>query len=826
MVTDEERDYMYRVYANDPLARINLGIRRRLAPLLGNNRRRIELMNGLLFSLPGTPVIYYGDEIGMGDNVYLGDRNGVRTPMQWTSDRNAGFSLANRQALFLPVVTDPEYHFEAINVGTQQANPQSLLWWMKRLIALRRRHPAFGRGSLEFLHPDNRKVLAFIRRHEDQLILVVANMSRFSQPAELDLGAYAGLVPVEMFGRVEFPDIGTLPYFLTLGPHAFYWFTLERPLGTRGGGGPEAADIFVDVNAPGGWRELLESRDGSPLPGVLAPWVRRQRWFRGKAHEVVGTSIRDVIWLNVGPPPAPVPPPSVGMSGAVPAPAELPIAPTPPLVDGSTVATDRSLPIVLLDVAYRDIDPETYVVPLAFASAMEAQRLVADGSKPVVARVHEPDRDGLLYDALVDPRFSEVLLKLVGGRRRVRGRSGEIVGSPERDFGKLRGPLSETLVPIIGRGEQSNTSIVLGDRLIMKVVRQLERGLNPELEISRFLTERHFSNTPALAGAAIYRPGSAEPGVIAMLQEFVVHEGDLWARTADRLDEFLDRAVAEPEPPGASDASARSLLRRAAEEPTDLARQMIEPYLDTAWLLGTRTAELHRALASDQVDPLFRPEPITMMDQRSLYQALRTGCRRTFLLVGRNLGRLSEPDQDDARAVLAAEAEIDARFRLLLAGRITGQRIRIHGDFHLGQVLSTGRDLVIVDFEGEPARPLTERRRKRSALVDVAGMVRSFHYAAHGRLQDRASTLLRQEDRANLEPWVAFWYVWAAATFLRGYRQALGDATFVPRSDDEFARVLDAHLLEKAIYELEYELNNRPGWIHLPLRGLADLLGT
>ena len=228
MVTDEERDYMYRVYAADPQARINLGIRRRLAPLLGNNRRRIELMNGLLFSLPGTPVIYYGDEIGMGDNVYVGDRNGVRTPMQWSSDRNSGFSSANRQRLYLPIVTDPEYHYEAVNVDAQQSNPQSLLWWMKRVIALRKRHPAFGRGSLRFLHPENRRILAFVREHEDETILVVANLSRYAQWTELPLDAFEGRVPVELFGSVDFPRIGADPYMISLGPHSFLWFRLAR----------------------------------------------------------------------------------------------------------------------------------------------------------------------------------------------------------------------------------------------------------------------------------------------------------------------------------------------------------------------------------------------------------------------------------------------------------------------------------------------------------------------------------------------------------------------------------------------------------------------
>src|SRR5688572_22756592 len=227
MVTEEERDYMYRVYARDPKARINLGIRRRLAPLLGNDRRTIELMNGLLFSLPGTPVLYYGDEIGMGDNIYLGDRNGVRTPMQWSGDRNAGFSRANPQQLYLPAIIDPEYHFGTVNVEAQQSNPNSLLWWMKRLIALRKEYKAFGRGSIEFLYPDNRKVLAYIRRFEQETILVVVNLSRLVQYVSLDLSEFEGAVPIELFGSTDFPPVTEAPFFLTLGPHAFYWFSLE-----------------------------------------------------------------------------------------------------------------------------------------------------------------------------------------------------------------------------------------------------------------------------------------------------------------------------------------------------------------------------------------------------------------------------------------------------------------------------------------------------------------------------------------------------------------------------------------------------------------------
>jgi maltose alpha-D-glucosyltransferase/alpha-amylase len=226
MVSDEDRAYMHAAYAEDPQMRLNLGIRRRLAPLVGNSRRRIEVLNSLILSLPGTPCLYYGDEIGMGDNIYLGDRNGVRTPMQWNADRNAGFSSANRQRLYLPVVVDPEYHYEAVNVETQQRNPASLLNWMKRLIAIRRRHGVFGRGTLEFLAPSNLKVLAYLRIAADETILCVVNLSRFAQPCELDLRRFAGATPVELFGNTPFPAIGELPYFLTLGPHSFYWFRL------------------------------------------------------------------------------------------------------------------------------------------------------------------------------------------------------------------------------------------------------------------------------------------------------------------------------------------------------------------------------------------------------------------------------------------------------------------------------------------------------------------------------------------------------------------------------------------------------------------------
>jgi len=806
MVTDEERDYMYRVYANDPQMRINVGIRRRLAPLLGNSRRRIELLNGLLFSLPGTPVVYYGDEIGMGDNVYLGDRNGVRTPMQWSGDRNAGFSTANSQALYLPVVTDPEFHFQAINVETQQANPESLLWWMKRLIALRRRYPAFGRGSLEFLAPDNRKVLAFLRRFGDEQILVIANLSRFSQPVELDLSAFAELAPIEMFGRVEFPVIGPQPYMVTVAPHGFYWFSLERPDATTSAVAPGE---LPRLRSSGTWESWLRAEAASQLGRLLPAYLRQRRWFRGKARVLTSTAVSDLV----------------------------------------AVRTGAGLAVIAFVIAeYADGDPETYVLPLQFATGEDAQRIQAESAHAVIARfvLGETGAEGIVYDAVASAAFDSTLLDAIATRRRFHGQSGEIDGSPAGAFRELAGGDAAALTPSLARGEQSNSSIVFGGRLMLKLFRTLENGVNPDLEMARFLTEHAYPNVPRLAGWLSHRPERAqpaargdaarrraaqgevegEPSTLGILQEFVANEGDLWKTTLDALGVFLERAAAEPVAPDAINTSVRGLLALSARGAPASVHRLLNPYLDTAWLLGKRTAELHLVLASAPADPAFSPEPFLSQDQRSLYQSMHNQLRQTFLTLTRAARSLPEPLRAQARAVLEAQDVIEARYRALLTGRLTAQRIRVHGDYHLGQVLWTGRDVAIIDFEGEPTRPLGERRRKRSALVDVAGMLRSFHYAAYGALVDPSLRgLVRRQDVSSLEPWIATWFGWVAATFLRGYREGVGDASFMPREVDELERLLDAFVLEKAVFEISYELGSRPDWIAIPLRGVTELVG-
>ncbi len=791
MVTDEERDYMYRVYAHDPQMRINLGIRRRLAPLMGNNRRRIELLNGLLFALPGTPVLYYGDEIGMGDNVYLGDRNGVRTPMQWTSDRNAGFSDANRQRLFLPVITDPEYHYEAVNVEAQQANPTSLLWWMKRLIALRKQYRAFGRGSLTFLYPDNRRIVAFVREYEGERILVVANMSRFVQYADLDLSAYAGLVPVEMFGRVEFPRVDDRPLFLTLGPHAFIWFSLEAEPGHPGGEARTAADNALTINSAPDLDSLMRGRGRNQLTAILPGYLRERRWFRSKARRISGVHLRDAIEVPMG-------------SG------------------------EREARLCIFDVDYSEGEPESYVLPLALASAEEAEAILDRSPQAIVARVGPAadEAQWVLYDALYDPAFATQLLNAIGGRRRFAGTRGEITATPTRAFGRLRGTRRANLTASVGRAEQSNTSINFGDRLILKVFRRLEEGVNPDLEIGMALTAQGFKHAPAVGGWMAYRTGRDEPAALAILQEFVPNEGDIWEFTLDSVSAYYESTAAVADPPPVPGTSVGDILAARHGEPPELAAMHMGSYLTVARLLGRRTAELHRALAAAGDGPAFAPEPFTALYQRSILQTLRNQTSATLNLLGRRVNELPPDARPRAAAALTYAPRIRERVRELTSGRVSCLRIRTHGDYHAGQVLWTGRDVVFIDFEGEPGRPLSERRHKRAALTDVAGMVRSFHYAAYGTLlSQRVGGAVRPEDVARLEPWAALWYLSAAAAFLGAYLDEAAGQPFVPADPAELERLLQLAMLQKVLYELSYELNNRPDWVSIPLRGLLELFG-
>jgi maltose alpha-D-glucosyltransferase/alpha-amylase len=791
MVTDEDRDYMYRVYAQDREARVNLGIRRRLAPLLNNNRRRIELMNGLLFSLPGAPIIYYGDEIGMGDNVYLGDRNGVRTPMQWSGDRNAGFSLANPQRLYLPVITDPEYHYATVNVEAQQNNPHSLLWWTRRLIALRKRYKAFARGSIEFLYPENRKVLAFVRRYENETMLFVANLSRFVQYVRLDMSAFKGRVPVELFGLTEFPEVSDAPYFLTLGPHAFYWFALEkRPVeASEPERAPEPAAI-PELSGLASGNGLFSSVGRGALEGALPRYLRSRRWFGGKGRQIQSVEMIDAIDM----------PPNGGPEAH----------------------------LILAKLSYVEGEPDTYLITVAAAIGEEAEQVARDMPNSIIARVRRrPDEPpGILYEAINDKHFAATLLESIAKRRRLKGSAGQIATSPTEVFRRLRGGSDANIEPTPVAGEQTNSSVVYGDKLILKLFRRPDEGVNPDLEIGRVLTEETPAvQVPSVAGYIEYRRHRREPMTLGVLQSYIPNEGDAWNYTLDNVGSYLERVLSKG-PDGGPAADLRpsdDVLDLTGRDVCDEVRDLIGAYIQSVGLLGQRTAELHLALASSGVSAGFAPEPFTGLHQRSLYQSTRGLMASVFPALQRKVEGLQNGIRAEARTVIDLEPQVLRRFQTILEGQLTGMRIRCHGDYHLGQVLFTGKDFVIIDFEGEPTRPLSQRRLKRSPLKDVAGMLRSFHYAAYSALFNQAARGIVPAARlSNMEEWAGVWYKWVGATFLREYLHTMGESPILPRRRDELRTLLGVLVLEKAVYEVDYELNNRPEWLRIPLRGVIQ----
>ena len=768
MVTDEERDYMYRVYASDPHARINLGIRRRLAPLLANSRRKIELLNTLLFSMPGTPIIYYGDEIGMGDNFYLGDRNGCRTPMQWSPDRNAGFSRANPQQLYLPVTIDPEYHYEAVNVENHQKNLSSLLWWTRRVIAMRKNFKAFSRGSLEFLYPDNAKVLAFLRRYENQSILVVVNLSRFAQSAELDLSRFSGCVPMEVFSRNLFRPIKKSRYVITLGPHAYYWFALQAPTeGRRALKKPQVPTIHAHAEL----HSLLNDGQRAQIENEILPnYIRARRWFGSKARTLRNLRV----------------------------------------VEQPAISSDADAGrLWFVEVSYLDGPTETYALPVKIASGDAARAVFQSTPQAIIARFATTE-ETILMDAIWDGKFRSQLFEAIAQRQIIKGQGGDLVGIARKTLqpGDLVTPDKSQ---VLG-GEQSNSSILFDKKFFLKLYRKLEDGVNPDVEINCFLSERaDFPNVPAFLGAIEYRRPKADPTVVCLLQSAATNEGDVWTLTLDAMGRYYERVLGR-----------KADLQNETAPPGALLDELIGGiYPDKATQLGQRTGELHLALASSTEDRAFAPEPFNAMAQRSVYQNMRASLRRAFTLLEKKLPELPKAFRNEAKEVLTAEEEILGREKRLLDRHTNAAKIRIHGDYHLGQLLYTGKDFVILDFEGEPARALSERKLKRSALRDVAGMMRSFQYAAYSALWQPA---MRSEDVPFLERWADLWYRQISSVFLQSYLKTTREAIFIPQNSDDLQIMLEAYLLDKAVYEIGYELNNRPDWVVIPVRGIKHIL--
>jgi maltose alpha-D-glucosyltransferase/alpha-amylase len=780
MVTDEERDYMYKVYTKDPMARINLGIRHRLAPLLGNDRNKIELMNVLLFSMRGTPVVYYGDEIGMGDNYYLGDRDGVRTPMQWNEDRNAGFSTSNPQRLYLPVIIDPEYKYESINVETQNHNANSLLWWMRRIINMRKRYKAFGRGTIKFLSPNNSKVLAFVRQYESETILVIANLSRFPEAVELDLHDYRGHTPVEVFSKNKFPNIKDEPYLFTISGHGYYWMELQ-PQEV-----PQEQDGQQKAVQLGSLKSVLDAKTVKTLESrVLPPYVFQRRWFGGKARTVQRMQVVNNM---------PLPLSKTGAS------------------------------LLFIEVSYNEGLPELYQLPVAFATAEQEQELRSNSPNSIIARVAIDGKEGILYDALYSEEFRQTLLQLMVKRRTVRQDGAELVGNSNRS---IAAEVKNAEVPLTSRilaAEQSNTSIIFNDSLFLKVYRKLDRTMNPDVEVVQMLTEKvGLANVPRFLGSLEQHEDGKQPMVLVMLQELVPNQGDAWSYMGDALKRLYERVLTQNERIKVKPVAA-SLARPLAfsEIPEEVQMQIGGAHVERVELLGVRTAEMHLALGSINDEKDFTPEEFSLHYQRSLYSSLTSLVRGNFDSLQKHLPNLPESVRGEAEEVLNMREEVLERLKMIFSRKIDTLKIRTHGDYHLGQVLFTGKDFYIIDFEGEPARSFSERRLKRSALRDVAGMIRSFHYAAYNALFQQEG--LRREDIDYLEAWAEQWYQYASGFFMHNYLSKTRGSGIVPAKEEDFEILIHTFLLEKAIYELGYELNNRPDWVLIPIRGIKYIM--
>jgi maltose alpha-D-glucosyltransferase / alpha-amylase len=779
MVTNDERDYMYLAYSADPRMRINLGIRRRLAPLMDNNVRRIELLNSLLLSFPGTPIIYYGDEIGMGDNIYLGDRNGVRTPMQWNADRNAGFSRANPLRLYSPVIMDPVFGYEAVNVEAQQSDPSSHLSWMRNMIALRKLFRVFGRGTLEFLNPENRKVLAYLRRHGSQQVLCVANLSRFPQPVDLDLSKLEGMTPVEMLGYVEFPRISRQPYRLTLGAYGFLWLELHGALEEARMPAGEPGQAVLTVSS--GFESLFEGAARYRLETVTLPgFLVKQRWFGAKSRKIQAVRVLDWVCLE-----------------------------------------RRLSALALAEVTYENGPPETYCIPLAMALDKTADQLREAAPDAVLAEIVTREGAGVLYDGVLDDSCCASLLTLIEGSRELPARNGVIRGRRGAAFAGLRGDADAPLSSRRSTAEQSNSSILYGERLILKVFRSYRSGPNPDCEMGEYLTDQaHFDGIPAFAGSIEYIAENGEPATLGMLQGLLANGADGWTSTLEELERYFECCANVPFPESRAN-EPRGLMALSEQPPTSATLDHIGIYLEPAAALGRRTAELHLALAAPVSDPAFSPEPITAQDVQSLSAVWRDSAMEVFDALKASVSRLPDDLVEVAGRVLGRRSDLLNRLRISPDGEGNGLRIRIHGDYHLGQVLRIKTDYFIFDFEGEPARPLEERRAKHSALKDVAGMLRSFNYAAQTALMNHVER--RGEDPARLQRWARLWERATAAEFLRAYRERARDASFLPSCPQRFQALLAGYWLDKAFYELLYELNNRPGWTRIPLLAIQSL---
>jgi maltose alpha-D-glucosyltransferase / alpha-amylase len=743
MVCDEERDYLYRMYAQEPEMRINVGIRRRLAPLLGNDRRRITLMNALLFSLPGTPVIYYGDEIGMGEILAAGDRNSVRTPMQWSARKNAGFSAAEPDALYLPVVTAGEYAYDFVNVESQLQHGESLLWWTRHALSVRRNSDALTAGGIEFLSHRNRHVLAFVREGLSEDMLVVANLSRYSQPVQLPLGSRAGCVPVEVFGRVDFPPVTSEPYQLSLTPYGFYWFRLRKPESKQPRASSQPGVPVV---------EDFDWEDRATLASLLTPYL-------GSANvsHLRRTTHAEVIDL---------------------------------------VPFENHSAIAIVRVWFTAGDPELQLLPLTTESlnlgvserAIAAIRSASIGNAALC--IHASN--GAMSDMLLDLISREGELRTSHGVLR-----GVRVGA--MPLGSLTGLVC--LRPGFPEVRQRNTSVILSDLYVLKMFRHLETGSNADISTVRFLFEEAaFSNVAPVFGKLEYVQSGVGTFDAGVLHAYVDSRADLWRFTINELSLWLGQAAAA--------ASSPATVRPGGA------------YVEICRLLGRRTAEMHLALMGPPGSE-FAPEPFDQFSRRGAFHSMSSGAEQVLQALVEGSSKLA--DVPDIGLVIERLESVGKVFASLTTLSSPGLKIHGHGDFHLGQVLHTGDDLVFIDFEGDNSRPLSERALKISPVVDVAGMLHSFRYAAASvRFRSLAGPFDWHGYVAEMPRWIEAWYETVSDAYISEYRGRVAGSGLVPADEQDFNRMLHVYLVAKAVYQIGYDLQHRPDWLPVALRAFLD----
>jgi maltose alpha-D-glucosyltransferase / alpha-amylase len=781
MVTDEERDFMYKAYAKDPKARINLGIRHRLSPLMDNNRSKIELMNSLLFSLRGTPVIYYGDEIGMGDNFYLGDRDGVRTPMQWSPDRNAGFSEANPQQLYLPVILDPEYHYEAVNVEMQRRNTSSLFWFMKKMINTRKFYKAFSRGDMKFINAENPKVLVFTRSYEDETLLIICNLSKYAQPVELDLRAYKGFIPVELFSKNSFPMIKEdSPYFFTLSAHSFQWYFLQKIRTTK-----DDVATFPTLELEK-WKDVLNNHSRATLENNLLPsFLRKRKWFKGKSRKIHQVTIVNNI--------------------------ELPI-------------DSRSTYVLLIEVSYESGLPETYQLAITYSEADEAQQLTVTCPEAIIALLMVGEKKMLLTDAFYISEVQRFLIKKLAEGKEINTEEDAIIFKVKKDVVNYLREHGVLLSKMHSRDE-NNTSITYENRFFLKMFRKIDFTLNPDVELSSYLSdEAGFNHVPKFLGTIEWRTQKGAAS-LAIMQELIENHGDGQSYMIERLTNYTERIVArnhrQLDPynrigtitnPSRYDEIDKEVQELLGDRTADIAR-----------LIGKRTAQMHLALAGEINKPDFKPEEYSLHYQRSLFSTMQKLVREAYETLDRKYTTLPENMRKEAAPLRNKKSELLTKLKNIYSKKLDIWRTRTHGTYGLKKLLMTGKDIVIQDFGGKPLSTYSERRIKRSPLRDVAEMIISFYYTAYEAFF--SNNHITKSELESLLPFADMWSHYISGFFVEAYLDEVKETSLIPKEEKDLETVLHVFLLEKSLAHFTNAINNNSEWAIVPLRLIKSILG-